>query len=184
MAQKVVTPPKAAHKPRIGKPLPREKGGVKSFSLKDLTQQKQDETSSSAEVNEPPVEKTVTEQEQPFDQKQLEDAWQKLTIRMESRPRLYNALISRKVEKQADACVYFTLDNPLQDEAIQGILPEIKQFLRGELKNRKLEIATEIKESNQPENKKLFTAKEKYQHLLKKNSALDQWRQEFDLDIE
>ncbi|MFO7938988.1 MAG: hypothetical protein R6U66_04485 [Bacteroidales bacterium] len=103
---------------------------------------------------------------------------------MESRPRLYNALISRKVEKQADVCVYFTLDNPLQDEAIQGILPEIKHFLRVELKNKNLEITTEIKENKQPENTKLFTAKEKYQHLVKKNSVLDRWRQEFDLDIE
>lgn len=183
VGRKLVTPPKATHKPRLGNPLSSHKGGVKSFSLKDLTQQKQDD-----EVKESSEEKTAepkhTDQELDFSQEALEAAWGKLTERMASRPRLYNTMISRKVVKSEDAKVYFTLDNKLQDEAIQEILPEIKFFLRGELKNKNLEINTEIKEAEQPENKKLFTAKEKYQHLLKKNSALEQLRQEFDLDIE
>ena len=183
MGRKLVTPPKATHKPRLGNPLPSHKGGVKSFSLKDLTQQKQDEhvkETSEEKLDEP----QHTDQELDFNQEALEAAWGKLTERMASRPRLYNTLISRKVVKTEGAKVYFALDNKLQDEAIQEILPEIKHYLRGVLKNKNLEICTEIKETAKPENKNLFTAKEKYQHLLKKNSALEQLRQEFDLDIE
>ncbi len=183
MGKKLVTPPKATHKPRIGNPLPSDKGGVKSFSLKDLTQQKQvdkvEETSAEASA-----EPEITDQELEFNQEALETAWRNLTRRLEDRPRIYNTLISRKVEKGEGAVVYFTLDNKLQHEAIQDILPEIKHFLRSQLKNKNIDIATEIKETEQPENKKLFTAKEKYQHLLKKNKVLDQLRQEFDLDIE
>jgi len=183
-SQKIVSPQKVTHRPKIGNPLPSNKGGVKSFSLKDLTKKQNPEQSSQTDNDNVPENGAVTDLTIDFTQEQLLEAWKAFAETKKDRPRVYNSLISRAVKKQEETHVFFPVDNQLQYEAMEEILPEIQFFLRNKLQNKNIEVSTRIVESAKPDNKKLYTTKEKYLHLLKINEKLDKFRKDFDLDIE
>ncbi len=99
----------------------------------------------------------------------------------ETEERLYHTLISRKPELKENNTISFSVDNPLQLEAVNSKENEILKFLSGQF-NESLSLEVNIVK----ETKKHipYTNKEKYMHMVNKNPELDKLRQEFNLDFD
>jgi DNA polymerase-3 subunit gamma/tau len=59
---------------------------------------------------------------------------------------------------------------------------DLMNHLRTTLKNFKITLETII--VDKPQEKKLYTSKDKYQYLLEKNPKLDDFRKIFNLDLD
>jgi DNA polymerase III subunit gamma/tau len=117
-----------------------------------------------------------------FSELELIDKWQQFSDKMGDRPRIFNTLTSKEPKLEGENIVTFLIDNNLQEEKINDIRNELLEFLRIELKNRSIDLKLIVNESVQES--KLYTAEEKYKHLLSKNENLGKLKQEFNLDFE
>jgi DNA polymerase-3 subunit gamma/tau len=81
------------------------------------------------------------------------------------------------------AIITVLLDNAIVEEAFLSVRGDIQQRLRSELGNPDIFLQCEITESQEQE-RKPFTAKEKFEALLSENPVIKELRDEFDLDID
>lgn len=80
----------------------------------------------------------------------------------------------------SEELITLTLTSPLQDDLINDFRTEIVQYLRGELKNKKLNIATKVVK---PDSKKMiYTPLEKFNYLAEKHPALLVLKEKLGLD--
>ncbi|MFM6954892.1 MAG: DNA polymerase III subunit gamma/tau [Sphingobacteriaceae bacterium] len=78
--------------------------------------------------------------------------------------------------------IEFTLENKIQEELLLHERVDLLNFLRTDLNNFQLELKTVIAE--QTESKRLYTANEKYEYMVEKNPAVEEFRRTFNLDLE
>jgi len=118
-----------------------------------------------------------------FTQDDLLEKWTEFanTIK-EKQPRLYSTFTSQSPILKEDFTVEFKINNPLQQEAINGIKNQLLNFLKGELKNHKIQLLTII--SKKKSNNKPYTPEEKFNLMNQKNPNLDKLKQQFNLDFE
>ena len=64
---------------------------------------------------------------------------------------------------------------------INSIKPELVSFLRKELKNSEIEFTTKVTEH--VKNKIIYTDKDKFDEMVKKNKSLKLLKQKFNLDF-
>ena len=121
---------------------------------------------------------------QPFTQQQLQTVWDNYTqqVKQKRKESLYATLTGNKPELRDDFLIQLTIDNKVQEEVIRKDKTSLMQFLKKELKNDDIHLETVI--INTPENKKLYTSMEKYQHLVAKNPNLQKLKQQLDLEID
>jgi DNA polymerase III subunit gamma/tau len=158
---------------------------IPSFSIKDkLTAQpvKIDEDVSENGLNPDPLPEDTIIENHLFSELELIDKWQQFSDKMGDRPRIFNTLTSKEPKLEGESIVSFQIDNNLQEEKINDIRNELLEFLRTELKNRSIDLKLIVNESVQES--KLYTAEEKFKHLLSKNVDLGKLKQEFNLDFE
>jgi len=74
------------------------------------------------------------------------------------------------------------IDNSVQEDLINSIKPELVSWLRKELRNSKIQLITQIDETQKE--KIIYTDVEKYMEMLKKNPGLELLKQKFNLDFE
>ncbi len=78
--------------------------------------------------------------------------------------------------------ITLTLTSPLQEDLINDFRTEIVQYLRKELKNRNVSIATKVVK---PDSKKMiYTPLEKFNYLAEKHPALLALKETLGLDPE
>lgn len=74
------------------------------------------------------------------------------------------------------------IENHVQDELIREIKPQLVAWLRRELKNSTIDLFTEL---TQPDLQRMvYTDDEKFDEMLRKNSALAYLKQRFKLDFD
>ncbi|MBU8893548.1 MAG: DNA polymerase III subunit gamma/tau [Bacteroidales bacterium] len=118
-----------------------------------------------------------------FTEKELIDKWHQFSDKMGGKPRIFNTLTSKDPKLEENNIVSFVIDNNLQEEKINEIRNELLGFLKAELKNSLIDLKL-ILTDNEEDNNKLYTAEDKYKHMLSKNENLNNLKQEFNLDIE
>ncbi len=74
------------------------------------------------------------------------------------------------------------IENKIQENQLADEKIDLLNFLRVELQNFSIDIATKLIE--QPQKKRLYTSTEKFQHMVEKNPKLEEFRQKFNLSIE
>ena len=74
------------------------------------------------------------------------------------------------------------IENKIQETQLMMEKIDLLNFLRVELQNFAIEIDTRLAE--QSAKRKLYTATEKYQHMLEKNPNLEEFRKRFNLGLD
>lgn len=99
------------------------------------------------------------------------------------KPRMFSTLKNNLPILKDQYIIEYTLHNSdQQDDFIKMIKQDLLEFLVRELKNSKIQIVTNIIEAQ--EVKKPYTPEEKFEHMSKKNPALNKLKQQFNLDFE
>ena len=153
-----------------------------SFSIKEkLEENSENKVEEDDVVEESDGFEEVPENE--FTEKELIEKWHLFSDKMGNKPRIFNTLTSKDPKLEEDNTVSFIIDNNLQEEKINEIKNELIGFLKTELRNSLIELKLIISDKEK-ENNKLYTAEDKYKHMLSKNEKLNNLKQEFNLDLE
>lgn len=74
------------------------------------------------------------------------------------------------------------IENKIQENLLSAEKVDLLNFLRVELKNFGIDLIT--RQMEQTQKKRLYTSSDKYQHMLKKNPNLDEFKRRFNLDLD
>ena len=119
----------------------------------------------------------------PFTQAELILYWDEYADKLKNdSPHLYSTLKSSRPVLQHDCIIGITLDNKFLEDELNLHKTEMVEFLRTHLKNFKIQLQTNIAETQK--NLKPYTDKEKFELMAGKNPALRNLREELDLEIE
>ncbi len=117
-----------------------------------------------------------------FTEKDLSEHWKKFANQIRNKhPRLYNTLLANKPTINSQTNIEFEISNPLQEEALNKIMPQLLGHLRREL-NSNIDLKITINETLQ--SSRLYLPEDKFEHLVKKNPDLAIFKQKFNLDFE
>ncbi len=153
-----------------------------SFSIKEKLDQNGGSKLEEPEVIEEP-ETSEDIQNKEFTEKELIEKWHLFSDKMGGKPRVFNTLTSKDPKLEESNIASFVVDNNLQEEKIKEIKNELLGFLKAELNNNTIDLKLIISDKEE-ENNKLYTAEDKYKHMLSKNEKLNNLKQEFNLDLE
>ncbi len=168
------------------KEKPQFKNKPKSFSTFSI-KEKLNQTANADAVEEPREEIHKDESSENlknnFNEKDLIEKWHEFSSTMGAKPRIFNTLTSKDPKLEDSNIVTFQIDNNLQEQKINEIRNELIDYLKRQLKNSNIELKLIISEVEE-ENNKLYTAEDKFKHMLSKNQDLNKLKQEFNLDLE
>lgn len=121
-----------------------------------------------------------------FSTEDLIKAWKEFAETVKDRPRLFHLFSSRKPEIKEKEVILIHLDNPLQKDILENILPQLLNGLRARLNNSNISIETKVihTETNEKDNGKLYTMEDKFNYLVKKNPVLQKLKRNMDLDFD
>ncbi len=129
-------------------------------------------------------ESSETKPEKKFSNEELKISWLQFAEKQKTEePRLYSILITNIPKIKEDYKLYIRLANRSQEEHLNEIKAKLISFLQKELENSKVEFEIDVVESSSNE-KKLYTNKDKFDHLVKKNPALARMKQQLNLDFD
>jgi DNA polymerase-3 subunit gamma/tau len=163
-----------------------------AFSLKDLelptvavredTEPQTVRIEDSPESDAEPV-ALVERRLRPVTQAALETAWLESASTLDEVPVIKAIVQQVKPVLEEDNGIRVSLENELQEGYLNSVRDRVLPFLRQALHNDSLKIRTEVQEG--AVNARLvYTPDERYAFLLEKNPQLDEFRREFQLDIE
>ncbi len=163
-----------------------------AFSLKDLelptvaaredTEPQAARIEDSQESDAEPV-ALVERRLRPVTQAALETAWLESASTLDEVPVIKAIVQQVKPVLEEDNGIRVSLENELQEGYLNSVRDRVLPFLRQALHNDSLKIRTEVQEG--AVNARLvYTPDERYAFLLEKNPQLDEFRREFQLDIE
>ena len=157
-----------------------------AFSLRDLDRNSApavpEEVPPTAETDEPEV-ATTERNLRPFTQQALDNAWREAADAFQDLPVVRGILQTVVPVLEKDAVVRVSLENKLQEDYLLAERDRLVPRLRQALHNDSLKIETRVEEG--AVNARLvYTPDERYAFLLEKNPHLDDFRREFQLDIE
>lgn len=162
--------------------------GIPSISIKDALKGTSVKPPVETPKSQPPQvnevdEKFEVNETKPFTQDQLNLAWEKFSIRYkDNEPRMYSTLTAQPPVLGENFTFELVLNNPLQEEEVLKLKPALLNFLSKELSNNKVDLIIKVSEEPQG-NKRFYTDKEKFDHLVEKNPNLIKFKQQFGLDF-
>jgi DNA polymerase-3 subunit gamma/tau len=117
-------------------------------------------------------------------QEMLHNRWRTYAeqIKKDGKINLFTLLNSGNPTLSAGNLIEFTLENKVQEELLLHERVDLLNFLRTDLNNFQLELKTIVAE--QAEGKRLYTSTEKYEYMVEKNPAVEEFRKTFNLDLE
>ncbi|MCQ2252990.1 MAG: DNA polymerase III subunit gamma/tau [Bacteroidales bacterium] len=164
---------------------PAAKPSGNSVSIKDYLQRKNDmakqEEAKQKQTSEAAVPKVVTEC-QDFTREQVAVLWAKLAeIYKTKKPRLH-AIFSQSVpDIKENYVLEMSLQNTLQEEAINEVKTGFVNYVRQQLRNGKIEVRTKVDTNGNT--KFLYTDSDKYKYLTEQNANLDQLKKDLNLEF-
>lgn len=106
------------------------------------------------------------------------------TIRQEY-PRIFNVLNNCEPVLSEDLVLELGFQNEgLKEDFLLKVKPAFLDYVRQKVRNSKLELSEKIVEAGETSNKKLYSDTDKLQHMMDKNPALKDLKQEFNLDFD
>ena len=120
-----------------------------------------------------------------FTIEELMNAWNEFAEKIKTdRPRMYSTMKGHLPVRNNDQDIEFILDNTVQqDEFQRDIKQDLLDYLKEKLNNQVISLTSSVK-SEKEKKSILYTSREKYEHMLKKNPDLGKLRQEFNLDLD
>lgn len=160
-------------------------GEISSFSIKKKLNQNHNINVDHGkdEIETPNIAAEPSPHVDDFTEKDLIEKWHAFSNNLGNKPRIFNTLTSKDPKLEGNYTVSFVIDNNLQEEKINEIRNELLAFLKRELNNSEIElklIVTDVQENSN----KLYTAEDKFKHMISKNETLNKLKQEFNLDLE
>ena len=120
-----------------------------------------------------------------FTTEELIDAWNEFAEKIKpDRPRMYSTLKGYQPIRKDDQGVELILDNTVQQEEFQrDIKQDLLDYLKEKLNNHLISLTSSVK-SEIEKKSILYTSRDKFEHMLKKNPDLGKLKQEFNLDLD
>lgn len=120
-----------------------------------------------------------------FTGEELIDAWNEFAEKIKSdRPRMYSTLKGYLPVINDDQGIELVLDNTVQQEEFQrDIKQDLLDYLKEKLNNQLISITSSVK-SEKEKKSRLYTSRDKFEHMIKKNPDLGKLKQEFNLDLD
>jgi DNA polymerase-3 subunit gamma/tau len=156
-----------------------------AFSLKDLGLKPEPTvTESPTSVLEEEVEVPHAERNlRPFTQQALDNAWKDAEQLFHDAPMVKSLVQTVLPVLEGDAVIRVSLENDLQQTLMLAERERLVPFLRQVLQNDSIKLQTVVQEGS-VNAKLVYTPDERFAFLLEKNPHLDEFRREFQLDIE
>lgn len=117
---------------------------------------------------------------EPFTQELMAAKWIEFMDKIADRPSLCSAL-SNVPELTDGNKLLLKIGNSVQEEDIRLIKPELVSWLRKELRNSGIELATRLEKIESE--RMIFSDSEKLQIMMQKNPDLNVFKQKFNLDF-
>ena len=145
--------------------------------------QKEAAAQSTTAVQTPAHAQVQPEEDYIFNEKDLNYYWQEYAGRL---PVEHKALAMRmqniRLTLLSDAITFeVVVDNEIVAKDFTSMIPDIQNYLRSRLKNRKVRMTVRVSEA--AENVRAFSRVEKFQMMAKKNEALLHLKEEFGLEL-
>ena len=156
-----------------------------AFSLKDIGLKPEPVvTESLASDHEEEVEVPHTERNlRPFTQQALDNAWKDAEQLFHDAPMVKSLIQTVLPVLEGDAVIRVSIENDLQQTLMLAERDRLVPFLRQILQNDSIKLQTVVQEGS-VNAKLVYTPDERFAFLLEKNPHLDEFRREFQLDIE
>ena len=123
-----------------------------------------------------------------WESKAIENSWHKLIeeIRTLKEEALVGVLEKYPLQQAESGSLIVTVANKVEEEMLQQNRMRIAGMLSATFDVKQVDLTFEVDPSLQPDTKgpKMYTAKEKYQHMVEKNELTETFRKRFDLDID
>lgn len=154
------------------------------ISIKDYLQNK---TATTAAPAQPAQQQAAQQNEiitecQPFTQEQLSDLWKKLAeIYRTKKPRLHAIFSSGIPEIKENYVLEMSLQNSLQEQAINEVKDGFINYLRKQLRNGKIDVVTKIDATKG--SAVIYTDTDKYNYLNQQNPNLEVFKKDLNLDF-
>ena len=170
-------------------PQPVEKpsvtAAVASVSIKDLMQRQKQQAAAQQQAQ---AEKSAqnaapqTEECQDFTQEQVAQLWQKLAaIYQNKKPRLHAIFASSVPTIKENYVLEMTLQNSLQNDAINEVRDGFLKYIRQQLHNTKIQVVTRVDET--ATKNMIYTDADKFNFLNSQNNNLGVLKTELNLDF-
>jgi DNA polymerase III subunit gamma/tau len=156
-----------------------------AFSLKDLGL-KPEPAIAEALASDQEVEVEVPHTERnlrPFTQQALDNAWKDAEQLFHDAPMVKSLIQTVLPVLEGDAVIRVSIENDLQQTLMHAERDRLVPFLRQVLQNDSIKLQTVVQEGS-VNAKLVYTPDERFAFLLEKNPHLDDFRREFQLDIE
>jgi DNA polymerase-3 subunit gamma/tau len=119
----------------------------------------------------------------PFTQQALDNAWKDAEQLFHDAPMVKSLVQTVLPVLEGDAVIRVSLENDLQQTLMLAERERLVPFLRQVLQNDSIKLQTVVQEGS-VNAKLVYTPDERFAFLLEKNPHLDEFRREFQLDIE
>jgi DNA polymerase-3 subunit gamma/tau len=121
---------------------------------------------------------------QPFSAEMLLNRWNAFAekAKKENKINLFTLMTANPPVLLDNYQIELNVENKIQENQLQEARIDLMNYLRTELQNFQLDLATKIVENT--ENKRLYTSSEKYQYMVEKNPKLKEFKKRFNLDLE
>ncbi len=174
LCQQSTTPQEEGVKKKMIKPKTTSR--IRTTSLKELGKEKEQNQNTSGII-------TTSEASDEFSQEELEKHWlsyaESLTVK---KIHLKNTLMHCKPLLKDDFNLEVAVFNPSQEEKILENSPDLLSYLCRNLNNSRIRMEVRIVEKEEKE--MIYTSKEKYNYLSKKNPNLEKLKEAFNLVTE
>lgn len=125
----------------------------------------------------------VERQLRPFSQTALETAWLESAGALDDLPVVKAIIQQVQPVLEDESVVRVSLENELQEDYLNSVRDRILPFLRQALNNDSITVRTQV-EAGSVNARLVYTPDERFAFLLEKNPYLDDFREQFQLDIE
>ena len=125
----------------------------------------------------------VERQLRPFSQTALEAAWSESAVALDDLPVIKAIVQQVQPVLEDESVVRVSLENELQEDYLNSVRDRILPFLRQALNNDSITVRTQV-EAGSVNARLVYTPDERFAFLLEKNPHLDEFREQFQLDIE
>ncbi len=119
----------------------------------------------------------------PFEERKLNELWSKFSKTLGRNKQQNLASTLKTAERNLNGSqIGLELYNNVQVREVERIKPELLGYLRRELNNYEIDIICTVREQSGDE--RPYTPEDKFQHLMKKNPQLLDFKNELDLEVD
>jgi len=162
------------------------KDELSTISIKNLINDEEKEPENIVkETNENVIEQEIAEKTEEFTFDKLKEVWLAYAGKYEKEERRkYIMLTKQEINLTEGFVVNYKAATSLQKDAFIEIKNELLAHLKNKLSNHKISINIIVEEVKEDNKEKLYTDKDKYEYLKKKNPKLDDLKNNLKLDFQ